>query len=520
MSTLGERLRQARKRRGMSQMDVFDSAGISNKALSRYEKDVSAPSPEVIKKLSRLYDVSGEYLLGVTNEMGHSADNVPESDSLIYMNDQKGCAGRVIDFIASSPTVFHAAENIALRLSNEGFERLFEGEDWTNEKIRPGGRYFTVRNGSSLIAFKVGSDEQTGLNIYSAHCDSPMFKLKPSPELEAKGGYIRLNAEIYGGIAQSTWLDRPLSIAGRIVVNTPSGVKTLNVNLKDLTVVIPSVALHLTRQGPDSALNPQVDLIPLLGSQKAKGGLSRAIALASGVKPKDIISSELYVYNRTKGEIWGEDGEFFSSPRLDDMQCAYAGLQGFLNGGSEKRISMYCAFDNEEVGSSTKQGANSDFLTGTVERLCRALGKDRHALLANSFCVSADNSHAIHPSHPELSDPVNAPVMNGGVVIKHAARQSYATDAVSAAVFSKICRAAGVPVQTYANRSDIRGGGTLGNISATRVSVPTVDIGLAQLAMHSCYETAGSMDALYLERAVSAFFSTELEVRGDEIEIK
>lgn len=517
MSTLGERLRKARKRRGMSQIDVYNAVGISNKSLSRYEKDSSTPSPEAIKKLSRLYDVSSEYILGMTLDMGHSLGNSSEGDSLIYMYDQKGSAQRLIDFISSSPTVFHAAENIALELTNDGFTRLYEGDSW---EILPGGKYFVLRNGSSLIAFKVGEKEQSGFNIFSAHCDSPMFKLKPCAEMETLGRYIQLNAEIYGGLLHYSWLDRPLSVAGRVVISTPSGIKPVLVTLSDTTVLIPSVAPHLNRSANNgNAMNPQIDLIPLMGSIDSKGGLVKMLSEAAGVKEKDIISQELYVYNKTAGVVWGNDGEFVSSPRLDDMQCAYAGLLGLLSGGHPERIAVYCAFDNEEVGSSTKQGANSDFLHNTIEKICRSLKLNMEELLAKSFCVSADNAHAVNPNHPEYSDPTNMPYMNSGIVIKHAARQSYATDAVSEAIFKRICQSAGVPTQSFANRSNILGGGTLGNISATRVSVSTVDIGLAQLSMHSSYETAGSMDTLYLERAANRFFSTKIIPSKNEYEV-
>lgn len=508
MSTLGERLRKARKRKGLSQMDVFDALGISNKSLSRYEKDTSAPSPEVLKKLSRLYDVSSEYILGVTAAMGQSSDNVSDGDNLIDMLDQRGSAEKLIRFISSSPTAFHTAENIAQKLINEGFTRLNEWDEWD---IQPGGKYFTVRNGSSVIAFKIGSADISGANIYIAHGDSPMFKLKPDAEMETLGRYIRLNTERYGGAILSTWFDRPLSIAGRVAVNSPDGVRSVLVNLTDANVIIPSVAIHFNRTVNDGLhINPQIDTLPILGSISAKGSLLKKTALAAGVKEREILGTELFVYNRTEGMIWGVDGEYVSSPRLDNMQCTYAGLQGFVNGDSERRISLYCVFDNEEVGSSTKQGANSDLLRSVFMRICRALSIDPEITVSKSFCVSADNAHALHPNHPEYADPINQPTMNRGPVIKTAARQSYATDSQTEAIFKKICASVGVPYQSFANRSDLPGGGTVGNISATRVSAPTVDIGLAQLSMHSSYETAGSMDTIHLERAIAEFFRTEI----------
>lgn len=509
MTTFGERLRKARKRRGLSQMDVFDAIGISNKSLSRYENGDTAPNPETLKRLIRLYDVSSEYILGLTAEMGHSADNAsPDGENLIDMTDNRSNAEKLTAFIAASPTPFHAVDNIVRKLSNEGFEPLGEWEDW---QIAPGGKYFVTRNGSAVLAFKVGEGDPRGFNIYAAHCDSPTFKLKPDAELETIGHYIRLNTEAYGGGIMSSWLDRPLSVAGRAAVSTPGGVKTQLVNLENMTVVIPNVAIHMQRNVNDGfTFNPQVDTIPLLGSEKAKGTLMQSVADAAGVREKDILGADLYLYNKTAGAVWGADGEYVSSPRLDDMQCAYAGLQGLLAGGNRDTVSLLAVFDNEEVGSRTAQGADSDFLVTAVERICSALGKSKAQMLSQSFALSADNAHAVHPNHPEYADPVNRPFMNGGIVLKFNARQSYATDAVSAAIFKKICAAVGVPVQTFANRSDKPGGGTLGNISATRLSIPTADIGLAQLAMHSSYETAGSMDTLYLERAAAEFFRTKL----------
>ena len=511
MSTLGERLKKARKRKGLSQIDVFDAVGISNKSLSRYENNSSTPSPDVLMKLTRLYDVSGEYILGVSAVMGHSADGAGSSDNLIDMTDQRASAEKLISFISESPTMFHAAENISQKLINDGFEALNEWETWD---LKPGGKYFTVRNNSSVIAFKIGGGEISGFNIFSSHSDSPMFKLKPNAEMETLGHYIRLNTEVYGGAILSSWLDRPLSIAGRVALNSGDGVRSALVNLSDISLVIPNVAIHFNRNVNEGYnFNPQVDTIPILGSLDMKGRLSKITADALGAKEKDILSAELFIYNKTLGTVWGNDGEFVSSPRLDDLQCAYAGLNGFLSAQNDKRVNILCVFDNEEVGSATKQGADSDFLILTAERIARALSLDLPRLLSQSFAISADNAHAVHPNPPEFSDATNQPYLNGGIVIKQTARQSYATDAVSDAILRKICMSCGAPVQEYSNRSNIRGGGTLGNISATRVSVPTVDIGLAQLAMHSSYETAGSMDTLYLERAAGEFFRSEI-LRG------
>ena len=508
MTTFGERLRQARKRKGLSQMDVFDAIGLSNKSLSRYEKGDTAPSPETIKRLARLYDVSAEYILGLSSEMGHSADNAQEGENLIDMTDNRSSAEKLLSFISASPTVFHAVDNISRKLSNEGFRPLNEWEDWQLER---GESYFTTRNGSALIAFRIGSGDVQGFNIYAAHCDSPTFKLKPLSEMLTLGHYVRLDTERYGGGIMPSWLDRPLSIAGRAIVQTQSGLKSVLVNLSDTTVVIPNVCSHFQRNINDGYnYNPQTDTIPLLGSEKAEGSLTALVAEAAGVKEKEVVSADLYLYNKTPGVIWGDGGEYVSTPKLDDLQCVYAGLQGILNGSNDGTVSVYAVFDSEEVGSSTKQGADSDFLLGVIDRICASLGKSKAQMQPQSFVASADNAHAVHPNHPEYADPQNRPFMNEGIVIKFNARQSYATDAVSDAIFRKICASVAVPVQSFANRSDMAGGGTLGNISATRFSVNTVDIGLAQLAMHSSYETGGSYDTLYLERAAAEFFRTKI----------
>lgn len=522
MLTFGERLKKARKRKGLSQVDVFDAIGLNNKSLSRYEKDETTPNPETLQKLIRLYDVSSEYILGLTDVMSPSAEGEISSDAdgnLIDMTDHKSSARKLANFIAQSPSRFHAVANIVRQLTHDGFTELKESQEWN---IEIGGKYYITRNQSSVIAFKVG-DEPVGFNIMSSHSDSPTFKLKPNAEMETLGKYIRLNTEKYGGMLMSTWLDRPLSLAGRVTVQKGAKIQSMLVNIDEDLLLIPNVAIHMNRNANDGmSYNPQVDTIPLMGSEAAKGRLMNLIAAAAGVKENEIVSSDLYLYCRTPASVWGNDGEYVSCPQLDDLQCAYATLQGFLAGDNKQTVSVYALFDNEEVGSGTKQGADSDLLRSVTDRIAHALGKEKGAMLANSFMVSADNAHAVHPNHPEYADPTNRPFMNGGIVIKHNGNQRYATDAISETVFKRICAAVGVPTQTYANRSDLPGGSTLGNISTAQVSVNTVDIGLAQLAMHSSYETAGSMDTLYLERAAAEFYRTaiiqtvdgEYELRG------
>ena len=325
-----------------------------------------------------------------------------------------------------------------------------------------------------------------------------------------EGHYVTLNVEKYGGMLCAPWFDRPLSVAGRVFVQGEEGPEERLVDLDRDALLIPNVAIHMNRKANEGyAYNPQVDMIPLFGLEETKGGFMKLVAEAAGVKPEDILSHDLFLYNRTPGAIWGSREEFVSAPRLDDLQCAFATMEGFLTGSRQEHISLCCVLDNEEVGSDTRQGAGSTFLYDTLQRIAGALGMDYEdylVALAQSFMVSADNAHAVHPNHKELTDPTNRPYIGGGIVVKFNAQQKYCTDGYSAAFFRELCRRAGVPCQSFANRSDMAGGSTLGNISNTKVAVSSVDIGLPQLAMHSPYETAGTKDTEALVKAMEVFF--------------
>ena len=324
--------------------------------------------------------------------------------------------------------------------------------------------------------------------------------------MEGPDGYLRLNTEGYGGMLCAPWLDRPLTVAGRALVQKGDTIETRLVYVDRDLLMIPNVAIHMNREANNGyKYDLKCDMVPLLGLGKSKGAFKAAVAQAAACAPADILGWDLVLAPRQKGLIWGMENEFISSPRLDDLQCAYGCFQGFLAGTDNGSIPVYALFDNEEVGSMTKQGANGTFLKDLVDRICGSLDRDRAMSLANSFLVSADNAHAVHPNHPEYTDATHRPVMNGGVVIKHGVR--YATDGAAQAVFTALCRKAGVPVQHFSNRSDLAGGSTLGNIASTHISVNTVDIGLAQLAMHSCFETAGAKDTDYLIQAMTAFYS-------------
>lgn len=422
----------------------------------------------------------------------------------------------LIDFIATAPTAFHAVEEIASRLSAAGFTPLSEAH---YAELQPGGCYYLTRNGSSIIAFRMPDSDPLGLLIVASHSDSPTFKLKYNAEVNGAGGTLKLNTERYGGTILSSWFDRPLSIAGRAVVRTNDGISTKTVTLDRDLAIIPNVAIHQNRAVNDGyKYNPACDTFPLIGEAASAGKLQEAVAANAGCATEDLLGSDLYLYNRTPGTIFGLNDEFFACPRIDNLQCAFASLQAFLSAKPSRHIQMLAVFDNEETGSTSRQGAASTFLTDTVDRIGESLGLNAaaiHRWLPSSMMVSADNGHAIHPCHPELSDPQNAPRMNQGVVIKYNANQKYTTDALSAALFRQICENAGVPTQVFANRSDMMGGSTLGNISNTKLALNTVDIGLAQLAMHSCYETGGTSDTLSMIRALEAFYATTIESVSD-----
>lgn len=411
----------------------------------------------------------------------------------------------LLHFIGQSPSIFHAVHHIKTALIYAGFTEIREEDPW---HVKQGGKYVVTRNGSALMAFTIPEDDGKAFHVTVAHGDSPTFKIKENPELKDKN-YIRLNVEGYGGMMMSSWLDRPLSVAGRLFVKEKDYIIPKLVALDGTFLLIPSVAIHMDRtvnQGKSWSI--QTDLLPLYGTAHCETPFMSLVANAAGVNEKQIIAHDLFLYNRTPGILWGAEKEFISSPKLDDLHSAFASFRGFTMGKKEKNISLYALFDNEEVGSGTAQGAGSTFLTNTIHRIAFALGKnydETEAMIAKSFMISADNGHAIHPNHNEYADPINAPILNGGVVIKFNAQQRYATNGYTAAIFRNICEKANVPVQNFTNHSDNPGGSTLGNISTTKIAIPTVDIGLAQLAMHSAYETAGSYDTEYLTKAIAAF---------------
>ena len=420
---------------------------------------------------------------------------------VIFIN--KGLFNRkLFKFIDACPTPFHSAEYIGGLLRNAGFTELRENEEW---KLVGGCGYYTVRGGSSLTAFRMPEREYTGFMITASHCDSPCIKIKENAEIP-DGFTVRLSSEVYGGMLCSSWLDRPLSVAGRIIVKTGNRLSPRTVRLPGVQAIIPNVAIHMNRNANDGTkYSASVDMIPLYRCDDGKKDLLSAVASAAGTEKDDILSSELMLFNPESGVEWNG---FISAPRLDDLQCVYASLSAFLRAGESGSIPVFAVFDNEEIGSQTMQGAGSTFLYDVLGRIVNSSGGDHAAycrLLAGSCIVSCDNAHAVHPNHTEYRDPNHCVYMNGGVVIKYNSNKRYTTDSLSEAFFRLICGEAGVPVQLYANRSDMVGGSTLGCIANTKVSVNTVDVGLAQLAMHSAMETAGADDTEYLERALKVF---------------
>ena len=413
---------------------------------------------------------------------------------------------KLFDFIKSSTSPYHTVKAVAEMLEAAGFIRIYEGD---GTPITEGAGYYVIRDGSSIVAFRKRAG---GYMITATHSDSPSFKAK---SITSSGAYFRLNTERYGGMILYSWLDRPLSLAGRVVLRTEQGVRETTVDLDSDLFTIPSIAIHMNREVNDGyKLNPASDMLPIAPSGAS---LTELLAEKLAADPDSIISHDLYLYVREEGRTVGD--EYILAPRLDDLQCVYASVSAFLAAEEGDSTPVLAIFDNEEVGSSTKQGAASDFLSATLRRISDG-EEDYRRRLASSFMVSADNAHAIHPAHPELSDKENAPVLNGGIVIKHNAAQSYATDSLSEAIFSEICRRAGAKLQSFYNRPDLRGGSTLGSISDTVVAMPTVDIGLAQLAMHSAVETAGAADTDTMITALTAFYSASLSRNGDSVEIK
>ncbi|MBP3503539.1 MAG: M18 family aminopeptidase [Bacilli bacterium] len=420
----------------------------------------------------------------------------------------------LLNFIESSVSVYHNIHLIKAILKNFNYIELEENKKWN---LEPNKSYFVVRGGASIITFKVPATQE-GFMIVASHNDSPSFKVKPNGELNS-GSYKKLNTEPYGGMLISTWFDKPLGIAGRVFVKTKEGVDTRLVNLSGHNVVIPSLAAHL--KGNNLELNLQNDLLPVVGlTNESNSFMNQLKKVSIFSEDEEILSHDLFLYNKEKGCVAGFDNELIISPKLDDLECVFASLEAFLEARPESNISVCAIFDNEEVGSGSNHGAASTFLTDVLERICDELNLNKYVMYQNSMLVSADNAHAVHPAHPEKSDPTNNVHLNKGIVIKYHSSLSYTTDGISAGIFKAICDKAEVSYQDYTNRSDLRGGSTLGRIQLEKLSIKALDIGLAQLAMHSSNEVAGSKDLKDMVKALKEFYQTKIILENSNIIIK
>ena len=424
---------------------------------------------------------------------------------------------RLLDFLDASPVNFLAARNIANELENAGYRRL--DPQMPIGEIRAGDKLYVTKNDSSVYAFHIGRQPMAdaGFRMICAHCDSPTFRIKPNAEMLCEGGIVKLNTEVYGGPIMSTWFDRPLTIAGRVIVRGEDALhpKTLLLHVERPLLQISNLAIHFNRQVNDGVkLSKQKDMLPILGivtNELERGNLLMNVICGElGVQPKDILDFDLYLADATPACTFGVHDEFISSGRLDDLSMCFAGLEAMIATDTTDTTKVLAIFDNEETGSQTKQGAGSPFLSMMLKRIAFAQSGTEEAFyqaVERAFMVSADNAHAWHPNYSEKYDPTNHPVLGGGPVIKFNAAQKYASDAVSAAVFAEICREADVPCQRFVNHSDVAGGSTLGNILASSIPLRGVDMGNAILAMHSCRETGSVADHIYTVKAFTKFFS-------------
>lgn len=415
----------------------------------------------------------------------------------------KKFAENMLDFIYESPTQFNAVEVSAETLEKNGFEKLNPKENW---KLEVGKKYYITKNSSALVAFKINSDEveKEGFRIIGSHTDSPGFRIKPNAEMESCGAYLKLNTEGYGGMILSTWLDRPLAMAGRVFLRGENPFKPVEkiVNINKPVCIIPNLAIHMNRSINDGyKYNKQTDMLPLVGlinEQLEKDNyMVKLLASELEVEVEEIIDFDIFLYEYEKGCFTGANEEFISTGRLDNLSMYYSSVEALLDSDSKSGISIAVGFDNEEVGSATKQGADSNMLLNILERICISLGKDRQQFfeaIENSFIISSDLAHAVHPNVNGMADPTNRPVMGKGPVIKVHAGQAYTSDGYSISVYKEICRECGVEYQEFVNKSDQRGGSTIGPISSTHIDIPSVDIGAPILSMHSIRELGCSED--------------------------
>lgn len=425
----------------------------------------------------------------------------------------------LVDFINRSPVSFFAINNVKEILLARGYQEVLENK---NHNYKAGEKVFLTRNNSSIVALDIGdkvSGEDLAFHIIASHSDSPCLKIKPVADSKTDI-YNKVNVEVYGGLIASTWLDRPLAIAGRVLVNTEEGIESRLINLEDQLVMIPNLCIHFNREINEGyKYDRAVDLQAFISQDEDGTPLLDLLANHLKIKKEEIVNFDLYLYNREQGYLWGKKKEYVSSSRLDDLECVFTSTKAFANSHNSTAVNVLYVADNEEVGSMSRQGADSDFLENVLRNICVGFAGNFANSLANSFLISADNAHAVHPNKPGISDPNNRPYMNKGVAIKYNAAQSYTSDAVSGAIFQRICENANVPYQFFTNRSDLRGGSTLGDILLTHLSVMSVDMGLAQLAMHSSFETAGTTDIKYAVKAFKEFYESNISILGNRYKI-
>ena len=427
----------------------------------------------------------------------------------------------MLDYIKRSPNAFFAVANAAKELEEAGYKWQDEVEDF---KIKLGDKLYFTRNQSALIALNIGkncSKDDVTFHIVVTHADSPAFKVKPVCD-STKDIYNKVNIENYGGLIKPSWLDRPLSVAGRVMVKENDKVVSKLVNIDKDIIRIPNLCVHFNHDINEGHVYDNVKDLQAYIAQGLEGNvLKEQLAKELGCKEEDVISFDLYVYNREKPSLWGLQDEYISSPRLDDLACVYTSLEAFKESENDKVVNIFYIADNEEVGSSSRQGAASEFLKSILKRVTKELGWIRfRRIIANSFLISADNAHAVHPNQPKITDPHNKAYMNQGLVIKYNASQSYTTDSFSSAIFQEICKKAGEPYQLYTNSSKVRGGSTLGNILIRSLPFISVDVGLAQLAMHSASETMGAKDVDSAVKVFKSFYTSNIKIKAKEFEVK
>lgn len=429
---------------------------------------------------------------------------------------EKKLALELVDFLYDSPSACHGVKATQKILDKNGFVEIKETDKWD---LQAKGKYYVIKNDSALIAFEVGTGniEETGFRLIGAHTDVPGFRIKPNPQMISEGKYVKLNTEVYGGPILYTWYDRPLSIAGKVSIKGVSPLKpeTRLININKPLLIIPSLAIHMNREVNEGyKINKQVDTLPLLGlindKLEKEDYLMNILAEELQVNKEDILNFELGLYEYEKGSLIGMNEELISSGRFDDLWMVFAGVKALVNSKENVATKVMICIDNEEIGSLTAEGANSTLLNNILERIALGLGKDRegyYRTLANSIMISADLAHAVHPNLGVKHDPTNRPVLEGGPVLKIAASGSYSTDSFNGAVFAGICESVGVPFQKFVNRSDLRGGTTIGPITSANLTIPVIDMGAPVLGMHSIRELASVKDNYYTIKVFTEFFS-------------